>query len=328
MLDRLRSGEDHGKLEAGLAKTRTGWRTRLASIFGPVGLTDETWEALEIHLVQADVGPVTAAEVVAETRALAREARIGSADQLWKTLRRVMLHQFVSGGADIAAPSRILEPATTPFVVLMVGVNGSGKTTSIAKLAARFTSDGRSVVLVAGDTFRAAAIEQLQIWGQRAGAAVLAGHAGADPAAVVYDALSSRAALSADVVIVDTAGRLHTQNNLMAELAKVYRVCGRLIDGAPHATLLVLDATTGQNGLLQAREFGQMAPADGVVLAKLDSSAKGGVAFAIRRELGLPILFVGTGESLADFEPFDPETYVDALLGLNEHVAPGRRTHE
>jgi fused signal recognition particle receptor len=199
----------------------------------------------------------------------------------------------------------------------MIGVNGSGKTTTIAKLAARFEEAGKRVVLVAADTFRAAAIEQLEVWGTRAGATVLTAQSGADPAATVFDGLSSRAAKAADVVIVDTAGRLQTQSNLMAELAKIHRVCGRLVPGAPHATLLVLDATTGQDGLSQAREFAAVAPATGIVLAKLDSSAKGGVALAIRRELDLPILFVGTGEALEDIAPFAAEPFVDALLGLN-----------
>lgn len=207
--------------------------------------------------------------------------------------------------------------AHKPWVTLVVGVNGSGKTTSIAKLAVWHADQGRDCLMVVADTYRAAASEQLSIWGERTGAPVFSSAAGADPGSVVYDALSSRAGQSSDVVIIDTAGRLHTQRNLMAELEKVSRVASRVVEGAPHETLLVLDATTGQNGILQARAFTEAVDVSGLVLAKLDSSAKGGVALAVVRELGIPIRFVGTGESAGDLAVFDPDAYVRGLLGTS-----------
>jgi fused signal recognition particle receptor len=283
----------------------------MSSLFGPADITEETWTELEERLVQADVGPRTAAELVDQTRAVARDARVHRGEDLPRALRKVMVRQLEAAAAEPLAAAN-----AAPTVILVIGVNGSGKTTTIAKLAHRFHAAGRRTVLVAADTFRAAAIDQLQEWGRRVGVEVIAGSPGADPAAVVFDGLSSRTARAADIVIVDTAGRLQTQSNLMAELAKVARVCARVVEGAPHDTLLVIDATTGQNGLSQAHQFTASAQVTALVLAKLDSSAKGGVAFAIQRELGIPIALVGTGEGLADLADFSAEEYVDALLGV------------
>jgi fused signal recognition particle receptor len=315
LINRLLGREDRPAAEGapladGLAKSRSGWRDRMSGVFGATDITDATWEELELQLVAADVGPRVAAELVEQTRALARDARVSRGDQLPRVLRKVMVKELSQ-----TAPLDFDGTHAPPTVILVIGVNGSGKTTSIAKLADRLARAGKTVVLIAADTFRAAAIEQLVEWGARAGAEVIAGSAGADPAAVVFDGLSSRAARQADFVIVDTAGRLHTQANLMAEMGKIERVCGRVIDGAPHVTLLVIDATSGQNGLVQAKQFAAVTGVDGLVLAKLDSSAKGGVAFAIRREMGVPISFVGTGERLADLADFETEAYVDGLLG-------------
>jgi len=339
------TAEQERQLEHSLEKTRKGWTRRLAEVFGPVDITDATWEDLEAQLIQSDVGVQTAVAVVADLRERARFAGLRRASELPELLHQAMVRVLAtaaggtsaasatsatgaagsqasvasatsrSGAMDIeTAPARDGTPAR-PTIVLVVGVNGSGKTTSIAKLAHASKQAGRRVVLVAADTFRAAAIDQLKIWGDRVGVPVIAGQPGGDPGAVVFDALSAHAGKAADVVIIDTAGRLHTQSNLMAELVKVRNVIRRLHPDAPDATLLVLDATTGQNGLSQAKAFTEAVDVDGLVLAKLDSSAKGGIAFAVTRELGLPILYVGTGERLEDWAPFDPAAYVDGVLG-------------
>ncbi|MCB0217976.1 MAG: signal recognition particle-docking protein FtsY [Chloroflexi bacterium] len=305
---------DQAQAEAaavGLERSRKSLGTRLAEVFGPVDISDRTWEDLEDQLIKADVGVRTAIEMVADLRAKARLAGARRASELPELMQQVMV-KVLEGAAD-ARPSSAAPPK--PFVILMVGVNGSGKTTTIAKLAELFRSEGRSVLLVAGDTFRAAAIDQLQVWGERLGVPVAAGQPDGDPGAVVFDALSSRQGKAADLIIVDTAGRLHTQHNLMAELVKVRSVIAGLIPDAPHETLLVLDATTGQNGLLQAKAFADAVAVSGLVLSKLDSSAKGGVAFAVTRELGLPIQYIGTGERLGDLLPFDPASYAAGLLG-------------
>lgn len=293
-----------------LEKTRKGFLGRLAEVFGPVDISEATWEDLEAQLIQSDVGVQTAVEIVAELREKARFAGLRRASELPELLRTVMVRTLRKVEAPAAA-----RPAEGPEVVLVVGVNGSGKTTSIAKLARRHRAEGQKVVLVAADTFRAAAIDQLKLWGERIGVPVVAGQPDGDPGAVVFDALNSNQGRQADIVIVDTAGRLHTQTNLMAELVKVRRVAQRVIAEAPHETLLVLDATTGQNGLAQARAFTEAVAVSGLILAKLDSSAKGGVAFAVTRELGLPIRYIGTGERVEDLAVFDPEAYVDGVLG-------------
>jgi fused signal recognition particle receptor len=304
--------QQEAQIEASLTRSRRGLLDRLAGIFGPVDITEATWEALEDRLIQSDVGAATATELVAALRERARFVGVRRADELPELLQVVMVRAL--SGAEQDIPTSAL-PRPQPLVTLVVGVNGSGKTTTIAKLAGWYAAHGERPLLVAADTFRAAAIEQLQLWGERVGVPVFAGQPGGDPGAIVFDALSSAAGRAADVVIIDTAGRLHTQSNLMAELEKVRRVIARVMPDAPHETLLVLDATTGQNGLAQAKAFTESVAVTGLVLAKLDSSAKGGVAFAVTRDLGVPIRFVGTGEGLSDFAPFDAPAYVAGLLG-------------
>jgi fused signal recognition particle receptor len=242
---------------------------------------------------------------------LDRHALTSTAD-LKAELRNQLLHVL----RTLPSPNGASSPGqnSRPHVIFVVGVNGTGKTTTIGKLAHRLRQDGRSVVLAAGDTFRAAAIEQLAVWASRTGAEIIKTKSGGDPAAVVYDALTSARARNADVVIVDTAGRLHTKSNLMAELDKMKRTAAKIVPGAPHDVLLVMDATTGQNGLPQAREFTATAAVTGIVLTKLDGTAKGGIVVAITRELGLPVRFVGTGESIEDLVPFDAETFVSSLF--------------
>lgn len=318
MLKRLfgRQETEPELIEQGLEKTRRGLRDRLMGAFGPVDITEETWADLETVLIQADVGAPTAVAMVDELRDAARFAGVRRASELPLLLREVMVRALApreADGADGVESAPEIRPK--PYVSLVVGVNGSGKTTTIAKLAHWHQQAGRTVVLVAADTFRAAAINQLKIWGERCATPVIAGQPGGDPGAVVFDALNSGAGRAADVVIIDTAGRLHTQANLMAELAKVRNVIRRVVPHAPDETLLVLDATTGQNGLVQARAFTQAVEVTGLALAKLDSSAKGGVAFAITRELGLPIHYIGTGERLQDLALFDARAYVDGVLG-------------
>lgn len=303
---------EEAKIDQGLERTRRGLLDRLAGVFGPSDITDETWDDLEAQLIQADLGVHTAAELVADLRKAAGRAGARRADELPDLLAEIMTRALE---APETAPADLADETPRPRVVLVVGVNGSGKTTTIAKLAALHRAHGQEVVLVAADTFRAAAIEQLQHWGERVGVPVVAGQQGGDPGAVVFDALASGAGRAADVVIVDTAGRLHTQTNLMAELAKIRKVAARAAEGAPHETLLVLDATTGQNGLAQARSFGEAVDVTGLVLAKLDSSAKGGVAFAVTREMRVPIRYVGTGEGIDDLAAFEPRAYVEGLLG-------------
>jgi fused signal recognition particle receptor len=307
-------GPTHGAgLDQGLERSRRSLLDQLTGPFRPVDITEETWELLEERLIQSDVGSATAQSLVRELKRQAGRRGIRRADELPRVLATLMVAQLEAAEDAGTAPPI---PNGRPRVVLVVGVNGSGKTTSIAKLAHRYREAGQRVVLVAGDTFRAAAIEQLEVWGARCGVSVIGGQQGGDPGAAVFDALGSSVARNADVVIVDTAGRLHTQANLMAELQKVRSIVSRQVPGAPHDTLLVMDATTGQNGLSQARAFTESVGVTGLVLAKLDSSSKGGVAFAIARDLGLPIAFVGTGEGLDDLAPFDATQYVTGLLGL------------
>jgi fused signal recognition particle receptor len=291
-----------------LARTRNAVFGRIASIFGASEVTRETWDALEDLLIQADVGVETTLEIVQRLQRRARDEAILRADRLQGTLVEELR-------ALLPAPGPLNLGGRPLDVVLVVGVNGSGKTTSIAKLAYCYRQQGRKVLLAAADTFRAAAIDQLRIWGERAGCTVVAGPEGGDPGAVVYDALQAATSRGQDMVIADTAGRLHTQHNLMQELTKVHRVAGKRVDGAPHETLLVLDATTGQNALSQARHFQEAVEVTGVVLAKLDSTARGGMVFAIAHQLGLPVRFVGTGEALEDLVPFDADTFVNGLFG-------------
>jgi len=296
-------------LEQGLARTRQGFFARIGQLFRRGGLDESDWEELEALLIQADVGVETTENLVRRLRQRVREEGIHEAEALRRALAEEMVGILQTARAPVCAPE-----AGTPLVVLVVGVNGVGKTTTIAKLAHRYRRQGKSVLLAAADTFRAAAIEQLQVWGERAGVPVIAHQPGADPGAVAFDAVSAALSRGIDVVIVDTAGRLHTKHNLMQELEKVRRVIQRKVPSAPHQTLLVIDATTGQNGLAQARIFTAAVQVTHLALAKLDGTAKGGIAFAIVHELGLPIAYVGTGERLEDLAEFDARRFVEALL--------------
>jgi fused signal recognition particle receptor len=293
-----------GRLRAGLAKTRQALTARVDDLLGR-GIDERFYEDLEETLIQADLGVRATAAVIARLRERARtDARTPEA------IRQAL--------ADILAAA-LGEPASLtltppPGVVLVLGTNGAGKTTTIAKLAARLKGEGRKVLLVAADTFRAAAIDQLVVWAERVGVDVIRHQAGADPAAVVFDAVQAARARHADVLIVDTAGRLHTKTNLMEELKKVDRVVRRELPGVPVEALLVLDATTGQNGIAQARQFKAALPVTGIVLTKLDGTARGGVVVAIAEDLGLPVKFVGIGEGLDDLQPFDPRAFSEALF--------------
>ncbi|MGA7993183.1 MAG: signal recognition particle-docking protein FtsY [Thermoanaerobaculia bacterium] len=263
-------------------------------------------EALEEGLLTADVGPATAAELVAAVKEEAGRRDAGEADVVRRVLKAEITRRLSVPGSPVAAGA--------PHVVFLVGVNGTGKTTTTAKLAARAVADGKSVVLAAADTFRAAAVEQLQIWADRLAAPLVKHKSGADPAAVVHDACAAAAARKADLLFVDTAGRLHTKHNLMEELGKMRRVAARVIPGAPHEVLLVLDAVTGMNGISQAREFTKSAGVTGLVLTKMDGTAKGGVILAIVRELGLPVRYVGVGETADDLLDFDADAFASALV--------------
>jgi fused signal recognition particle receptor len=296
------------KLKGSLTKTRQSWFGRIAGLFGANEITPELWDELEALLIQSDVGVETTVEVLERVQGRVNRERVidvrRAEDMLKEELRNVL---------DNSRPLRVDEPRLLT-VVLVVGVNGSGKTTTIAKLAKYYKDRGRSAILAAADTFRAAAIDQLKIWGERAGATVIAHQPGADPGAVVFDAIRACQARGADMLIIDTAGRLHTKYNLMKELEKISRVTSKQVHQAPHEVWLVLDATTGQNALSQARHFKESVAVSGVILAKLDGTAKGGTVFPIARELGLPIRFVGTGEGLDDLAEFDAETFVEGLF--------------
>ena len=293
-------------LRDSLAKTRQSVFGRIATLLGQNEITEATWDELEATLIQSDLGAALADEIVASLERRAEADGLVRAEQLKAALRAELRARL--------GEAKTLSVNAKPGVVMLVGVNGSGKTTTAAKLARYFQRQKRSVLLGAADTFRAAAVEQLQVWGERLDVPVIAGQPNADPGAVAHDAVAAAKARNVDVLIVDTAGRLQTKHNLMEELKKVRGVIARGLPGAPHETLLVLDAVTGQNALSQARAFKDAVGVTGVILAKLDGSAKGGMAFAIRQELGLPISFVGTGEQFEDFEAFDPEKFVEGLL--------------
>ena len=291
-----------------MTRTRNAVFSRIAGLLGASQVTAATWDELEELLIQADMGVETTLYLVERLRKRARDEAILKAGTLQTALREE-LRAMLPDPPPLDLGGRPLD------VVLIVGVNGSGKTTSIAKLAYRSRQQGRHVLLAAADTFRAAAMDQLNIWAQRAGVDIVTGPEGGDPGAVVFDALQAAQARGMDLVIADTAGRLHTQYNLMAELRKVRKVAAKNVIGAPHETLLVLDATTGQNALSQARHFQEAVKVTGVILAKLDGTARGGMVFAIARELGLPVRFVGTGEKMEDLVPFDADAFVEGLLG-------------
>jgi fused signal recognition particle receptor len=298
------------KVRRGLFMTHTEILEKLeTAVKKGLGIDESVLESLEEALVSADVGAETAAALTEAVR-----ERAGSAQRTdLEALRNLLLEEIEKVLAGAPRPGR--QPEVPLFVTFLVGVNGSGKTTTTAKLASREKAEGRSVLLAAADTFRAGAIDQLQIWADRLDLPVVRHSEGADPSAVLFDALSSAKARGVRTLLVDTAGRLHTKKNLMEELAKMRRIAGRDVPGAPHETLLVLDATTGVNGLTQARRFVEAAGATGVVLTKLDGSARGGIVLAIYRELKLPVLYVGVGEGVDDLVPFDPAEYARALLG-------------
>ena len=300
-----------GRLRERLGRTRSGLTEGLASAFlGRKTIDDDLLEELETRLLMADVGVDATTRIIDGITARLRRRELTDMRALMAALREDMLAILAPCEAPLL-PDR--DPP--PFVVLTVGVNGVGKTTTIGKLASRWKGEGRQVMLAAGDTFRAAAVEQLQQWGERTGLPVIAQHSGADSASVIFDALQASRARGMDVLVADTAGRLHTQHNLMDELRKVKRVLAKLDETAPHETLLVLDAGTGQNALSQARHFHEAVGVTGLVLTKLDGTAKGGVIFAIAQQLGLPIRFIGVGESPEDLRAFHAEEFVDALLG-------------
>lgn len=291
---------------SGLSKSGKAAFGRLASFLGATDITEETWDELEALLIQADLGIETSQAVIESLRRVARTEGLTHSADLRAALEADLRSRL--------APPPAIELSAHPTVILLVGVNGSGKTTTTAKLGKRFHDQGKRVLFGAADTFRAAAVDQLQVWGDRLNVPVVAGAPESDPGAVAFNAVQSALARNADVVLIDTAGRLHTRFNLMEELRKVHRVVGKALPGAPHAVWLVLDATTGQNALQQARAFRDSVEVTGVILAKLDSSARGGMVFAIQETLGLPILFAGLGEKPEDLIPFDPDAFVDGIM--------------
>jgi fused signal recognition particle receptor len=298
------------RLKAGIQKTRSGLVDRLEDVLsGKKEIDADLLDELEYTLITADLGVRTVEDILERIRQRVDRRLAGDPTEIRALIREQLLEVLRAS----ETPIRVV--ATPPAVVMVVGVNGAGKTTTIGKLAHRFLGEGRKVLLCAADTFRAAAIEQLEVWAQRAAVDMIRQKTGADPSAVVFDALQAAKARGVDYVIVDTAGRLHTKENLMAELEKMRRTCQRVVPGSPHEVWLVLDATTGQNGVEQARKFTESAGVTGILLTKLDGTAKGGVVVAIARELNLPIRFIGVGEKIDDLLPFDPESFVESLFG-------------
>jgi fused signal recognition particle receptor len=291
----------------GLAKTRKNISDRIGSLVLGEKIDESFLEELEEALIASDVGSQTAALVLGDLKERFKRNELSSPDQVRERLKQVLVE-------ILAARSAALSLTAAPSVVLIIGVNGTGKTTTIGKLAHRLQGEGKKVMLAAADTFRAAAAEQLSIWGERNSVPVVKHKEGADPSAVVFDAIAAAKARGIDVLLVDTAGRLHTKSNLMEELKKVQRIVAREVPGAPHETLFVLDATTGQNAFAQAKTFHQAIGVTGIVLTKLDGTPKGGIVFAINRELGLPVKLIGIGEGIEDLKAFDPKEFVDALL--------------
>ena len=309
---RNRENVNRQQTDAGVKRSRDSWFGRIRNLFASRALDDSVWDEIEEILISADVGVDTTLAVLDELRAEVRSGRVEDGEGAFERLKELI-------AAELAAsddPGAWLDDdgVASPYVILVCGVNGVGKTTSIAKLAHHFTESGKKVILGAADTFRAAAEEQLEILGERVGVDVISHQHGADPGAVAYDAWQAARARGADILIVDTAGRLHTRQNLMDELRKVRRVINGLDEAAPHQVLLTLDATTGHNGLTQAQAFTEAVGCTGIFLAKLDGTARGGIVLSIRRALGVPILFIGTGERLDDIAPFDSREFVEAML--------------
>lgn len=294
-------------MSEGLTKTRKNLADRIGTLVLGEKIDDTFLDELEEALIASDVGVETASFVLKDLKERFKRQELSSPAQVKDRLKLVLFE-------ILAGRSSQLSIAASPSAILVVGVNGTGKTTSIGKLAYRLHAEGKKVMLAAGDTFRAAASEQLSIWGERTGIPVIKHREGADPSAVVFDAVTAAKAREMDVLIVDTAGRLHTKSNLMEELKKVKRILSRELPGAPHETLLVLDGNTGQNALVQAKMFNETVGVSGIVLTKLDGTSKGGIVFAINKELGIPVKFVGIGEAMEDLRSFDPKEFVDALL--------------
>ena len=310
MFNRLLGRRD--KVQEGLKKSRESWFSRMAQIVQRRQLDESLWEELEELLISADVGVATSISLIERVRAEALSRNLKEAEEVIDLLKAELV--ALLSAADGASGREQSHTPGQPRVILAIGVNGVGKTTSIAKLAHYMMEQGSKVLLAASDTFRAGAIEQLQSWGSRIGVDVIAHRAGGDPAAIAYDALEAARARGMDAVIVDTAGRLHTKQNLMEEMKKISRVLSRLDPQAPHETILVMDATTGQNGVIQARSFTEAMGCTGVFLSKLDGTAKGGTVVAIVQELGLPVLFIGTGEGMDDMAPFHAAEFVEELF--------------
>ncbi len=306
-----RQTEPEPKIEAGLKKSRRGIFKDISNLFERSEITEDLYEDLEMLLIQADLGVDTTLELLDNLRARIDRERIKQPADAREALRAEMIALLKNATRN--RKIKIYQRGV-PFVILVVGVNGTGKTTTIAKLCKFHQDQGRNVVLVAGDTFRAAAIDQLQVWGERLKSTVIAHQPGADPGAVVFDGMQAAYSRNADILLIDTAGRLHTKYNLMEELKKIKKVIQRHVEEAPQEVLLVIDATTGQNGLIQAKKFAEAADITDIAIAKLDGTSRGGIAFAISRELGIPISYVGTGEKVQELTEFDPETYVDALF--------------
>jgi len=294
------------KWKKGLEKTRKVTFGRITNFLGTSELNDDTWDELEALLLQADMGFETTDSVIQAVKLAVKDQGLTQNEEVLQALKAELLNRL--------AKPVFPDFATHPTVIILLGVNGSGKTTSAAKLAHLYQEEGKSVLLVAADTYRAAAIDQLRVWADRVDVPMVSGQPGGDPGAAAFDGIASAISRKRDVVIIDTAGRLHTKYNLMEEIKKVHRVSGKALQGAPLATWLVLDATTGQNALQQAKAFQEAVPLDGVILAKLDSSAKGGMAFAIKAQLNLPILYAGLGEGIDDLECFEPEAFVNGII--------------
>jgi len=303
------------RLKAGLGRTRSGFTAGLGSLLlGKKEIDDELLEEIETRLLTADVGMSATTAIIEELSQRLKRKNLADPEVLYQTLKEVLLEQLAVCDKPLEIPANL----NKPFVILMVGVNGVGKTTTIGKLAKRFQNEGRSVMLAAGDTFRAAAVEQLAVWGERNDVPVVAQHTGADSASVIFDAYQSALAKNVDVLIADTAGRLHNKDNLMQELAKVVRVLKKLDEDIPQEIMLVLDATTGQNALSQAEHFSSAVEVSGLSLSKLDGTAKGGMVFAIAKQLGLPLRFIGIGEQLDDLRPFNAHDFVEALFSEDD----------
>jgi fused signal recognition particle receptor len=302
------------KTDQAVERTRRSWFRRLVGVFERSQIDDELWDELEEVLIGADVGLETAEQILEDVQERVRRDGLKQPSEARDALKDVLAEMLSAGAEKGRLWGEQNGSPPSPAVILVVGVNGVGKTTSIAKLAAAFKRDGERVILAAADTFRAAAIDQLKLWGQRIGVEVIAGRPNSDPSSVVYDALEAARARRADVVIIDTAGRLHTKFNLMQELGKIRKVTQSKDESAPHEVVLVIDAITGQNGLVQAKAFAEAVDVTGIILSKLDSTSKGGIVFAIADQLEIPVRFIGTGEKATDIAPFDAREYIERLF--------------